>query len=67
MTTTDKLIVSFTDAVLSKGKIMKYISAHIRCEIIDEIGKMETEVMTAQHWKAETAPDKKKDPEQKRE
>lgn len=53
----DTFVTSFTDALVSKGKIMTFIVAQVRRTFIDEISKMEKEVMEAQQWKAEAAPE----------
>lgn len=61
MKTTDIIVTSVTDAAVSKGTHMKSIAAHVRCIVAEEVGKMERDVMVAQLWKAEVAPDKSKD------
>lgn len=66
MTITDTLFTSLTDEVVSKGRLITSISSHVRRTIIEQIGKVETDVMKAQNWKAETASDKSKDAKKKR-
>lgn len=66
MTITDTFLTCFTDSLVSKGRIRTSIAAHVRRKVVEEIGKMKTDVMEAQQWKAETATDKLQDAKRKK-